>query len=98
QVVRSPLTYRSNQPVHLRIHACGAGAYPDSPSASVYGERVDASYVYGRVLVSTAGLAPGRHRLQLRVSDFQETRNTENVARILPNTRFFSASITIRGR
>ena len=88
----------SDEPVRLRITDSGSGVYPASLSASVDGERVDARYVHGRVLVSTAGLAPGRHRLQLRVSDFQETRNTENVARILPNTRFFSASITIRGR
>ncbi|TML22297.1 MAG: hypothetical protein E6G28_05780 [Actinobacteria bacterium] len=91
-------TVGSDEPVRLRITDSGSGVYPASLSASVDGERVDARYVHGRVLVSTAGLAPGRHRLQLRVSDYQETRNTENVARILPNTRFLSASITIRGR
>ena len=42
--------------------------------------------VRGIVRVPTVGLAPGRHRLRLRVSDYQETKNTENVARILPNT------------
>jgi hypothetical protein len=37
------------------------------------------------------------HRLRLRVSDYQETKNTENVARILPNTRVLSATFRIRG-
>jgi hypothetical protein len=49
------------------------------------------------VSISTAGLRPGLHRLRLRVSDYQETKNTENVARILPNTRTLQATITIRG-
>jgi len=30
------------------------------------------------------------------VSDFQETKNTENVSRILPNTRTFTATFTVR--
>jgi hypothetical protein len=32
-------------------------------------------------------MASGRHTLNLTVSDYQETKNMENVARILPNTR-----------
>ena len=46
--------------------------------------------------IATDGLAPGTHRLRLQLSDFQETRNTENVTRILPNTRVVTASITVR--
>ena len=40
----------------------------------------------------TSGFASGSHRLLLRVSDYQETKNTENVARILPNTRKLAAT------
>ncbi len=43
-----------------------------------------------------ADFSPGRHRLRLRVSDYQETKNTENVARILPNTRTLTATFTVR--
>jgi hypothetical protein len=50
----------------------------------------------GVVRVPTAGLASGRHRLRLRVSDVQETKNTENVSRILPNTRAVTTTITVR--
>jgi hypothetical protein len=74
----------------------GSGIYPPSIAASVDGETVGATYARGRVLVSTLGLGPGTHRLQLHVSDYQETRNTENVSRILPNTRFFTATFRIR--
>ena len=40
--------------------------------------------------------APGSHRLRLRVSDYQESKNTENVARILPNTRWLTATFRVR--
>ena len=39
-----------------------------------------------------AGLAPAR----LRVSDYQESKNTENVAKILPNTRWLTATFRVR--
>ena len=38
----------------------------------------------------------GRHRLRVELSDYQETRNNENVLRILPNTRVVSARVTVR--
>jgi subtilisin family serine protease len=82
--------------VVLTVTDKGSGIYPPSIAAFVDGETVGATYARGRVLVSTLGLGSGKHRLQLRVSDYQETRNTENVARILPNTRFFIATFTIR--
>ena len=40
-------------------------------------------------------LAPGRHRLVLQVSDYQEDKNSETVPRVLPNTRFYSATFTV---
>jgi subtilisin family serine protease len=49
-----------------------------------------------RLLVETAALQPGRHRLAVQVSDLQETRNNENVPRILPNTRRRGAIFTVR--
>ena len=42
------------------------------------------------------GVASGRHHVRLSVADYQETRNMENVARILPNTRVVTASVTVR--
>ena len=74
----------------------GSGVYAKSILASIDGDLVRAAYRDGVVSISSRGLAPGRHRLRLRVSDYQETKNTENVARILPNTR--AATFTIRVR
>jgi subtilisin family serine protease len=74
----------------------GSGVYPDLVRASIDGRSVRAAYRRGVVRIGTTGLSPGAHRLRLRVSDYQETKNTENVARILPNTRFLTATVTIR--
>ena len=75
----------------------GAGVYPESIVATVDGDLTRARFHHGVVSVSTAGLARGIHRLRLRVSDYQEAKNTENVGPILPNTRTLSRSFTVRG-
>jgi hypothetical protein len=41
-------------------------------------------------------LSPGRHRLMLTASDYQEAKNMENVAKILPNTRTLAASFVVK--
>ena len=45
--------------------------------------------------VSVSRLRRGRHTLILTVADFQEVKNNENVAGILPNTRRFQASFLV---
>jgi hypothetical protein len=60
------------------------------------GRSVAARRVGGEVRVSTMGAAPGRRRLRLEIGDYQETRNMENVARILPNTRVLTAWVVLR--
>jgi hypothetical protein len=85
-------------PVLVTATDAGSGVYPDEIPATVDGRRVTARYQRGLVRIDTGGLAPGKHRLRVRVSDYQETKNTENVARILPNTRTLTATFTIRRR
>jgi hypothetical protein len=48
------------------------------------------------IRIQTGGVSAGAHRIRVRVSDYQETKNTENVARILPNTRVLTGKFTIR--
>jgi hypothetical protein len=76
----------------------GAGVDPQSIVAVVDGTRREASFGDGAVQIDVGGLRPGRHALRLQVSDYQESRNTENVARILPNTRVLRATIVIPPR
>ena len=55
-----------------------------------------ASFAAGEVRIATAGLRKGRHTLRLQISDYQESRNMENVGRILPSTRILQTTFTVR--
>ena len=84
----------------VAVSDVGAGVDPSSIRATLDGETADATYSVsaGRVTVPLGGsLGPGRHRLVLQVSDYQEAKNMENVAGILPNTRFLRATFTVAG-
>jgi hypothetical protein len=83
-------------PVMVSAVDRGAGIYPQSIRVTVDGTSAQWTLRNGLVAIPTSGLSPGPHRLRMRVSDFQESKNTENVARILPNTRFFTATFTVR--
>ena len=60
------------------------GRLPESIGITVDGSRARGTLRGGSSAIPTGGLAAGTHRLRVRVSDFQESKNTENVARILP--------------
>jgi len=83
-------------PLRVLAADAGSGVYPSSIVATIDGDRVSASFRGGVVSLSTRVLSRGTHRLRLRVSDYQETKNTENVARILPNTRWLNATFRVR--
>jgi subtilisin family serine protease len=89
-------TVRLGQPLLVSAIDAGSGIDPNSIRASVDGQIVDAQLRRGVLRIHTGGLSAGTHQLRLRVSDYQETKNTENVARILPNTRVLAGSFTIR--
>ena len=81
----------------VRAADAGSGVDPGSLVAEVDGDERGATLRGETVLVDTRGLRPGRHALRLQVSDYQETRNTENAARILPNTRVLRTSFVVAG-
>jgi hypothetical protein len=87
----------SGQAVIVAATDAGSGVSPDHVFASVDGRLAPTSFRNSQVRVGTVGLAVGTHRLRLQVSDFQETKNTENVARILPNTRVLTSTFRVRG-
>jgi subtilisin family serine protease len=80
----------------LSVTDAGSGVDPKSVAATIDGKAVDASFSAGRATVGSTAVAPGKHRLVLRVSDYQELKNMENVPRILPNTRTFAAAFRVR--
>jgi subtilisin family serine protease len=89
-------TVRAGEPVEARVADTGSGIDPTSLEATFDGRETTVRLRGASVRIGTIGLAPGRHRLRLQLSDYQETRNNENVTRILPNTRVVSAWVTVR--
>ena len=93
--LRTP-SVAAGEPVRVSATDAGAGVYPESIRIAVDGSSRSGTLRGGLLSISTSGLPAGTHRLRVRVSDYQESKNTENVARILPNTRWFTATFTIR--
>ncbi len=86
---------RAGLPVRIAVADAGAGVDPATLIAR-FGSRLhEATLRDGVVAVTTKGLAPGRHVLRLQVSDYQESRNMENVPAILPNTRVLRATVVL---
>ena len=73
----------------------GAGIDPTSLVIQVDGKERPGSLAGDRVRVPTAALSKGRHTLRFQISDYQETRNMENVGPILPNTRILQTTFVV---
>jgi len=71
----------------------GAGVDPASIVATLDGRTVAAHYASGAITIHAR---KGRHALVLRVADYQETKNMEDVPPILPNTATLRAAVTVR--
>jgi subtilisin family serine protease len=74
----------------------GAGVDPRALVVAVDGVSRPARYsrASGLAIIDIAGLRSGRHTLVVEAADYQETKNNENVLRILPNTRRFRGTFT----
>jgi hypothetical protein len=81
--------------VRVRVADAGAGIDPASLEATVSGRRRPVRYANGVASIDVAGVGTGSHSLVFTVSDYQEAKNMENVARILPNTRVLRATIRV---
>jgi subtilisin family serine protease len=81
----------------LRVAVADAGSGVDGHTAvaEVDGKDRAVTVADGEARIDTKGLSPGRHSLRFQISDYQETRNMENVAAVLPNTRVLTASFTV---
>jgi len=89
-------TVRRGDAVRIRVtDAGGSGVDVRSIEATIDGESARARLVGNEIRIPTTTLRIGRHRLRLRLADYQETRNNENVPRILPNTRTLTSWITV---
>jgi len=89
-------TVRAGGDVRLAVTDRGSGVDPRSSHGTIDGEDVGVGLARGRASLSTLLLAPGRHRLVFRISDYQETKNMENSGPILPNTRRLKTTFVVR--
>ena len=96
RLVLKTRTVRAGSSVAVAATDAGSGVDPRSIVARVDGVERRARFRNGRVEISTAQLPKGAHVLRIQVSDYQESRNMENVPRILPNTRVVTTRFTIR--
>jgi hypothetical protein len=72
----------------------GSGVDPGAIHAVVDGRSHGVSYARGVARVS--GLARGRHAITLRMADYQETKNMEDIGPVLPNTRNLKVTVAVR--
>jgi hypothetical protein len=86
---------RAGTRLQIAVTDAGSGVDPRTIKATVDGVDISAPYARGRVTIPLRALARGRHRLVLRVSDYQEAKNMENVPLILPNTRVLRATFVV---
>jgi hypothetical protein len=79
--------------IRFAVSDRGSGVDPASIRISVDGRSKRFTYADG--IVAVTDVTPGRHTVTLRVSDYQETKNMEDVGPILPNTRTLKTSVTV---
>ena len=72
------------------------GSTRSRSTRSVGGQAVPLSYTHGVLSLPTKGLRPGRTTLVVTASDYQETKNMEDVGPVLPNTRILRTTVTLR--
>lgn len=87
---------RAGEPIRLAVSDSGSGVDPLSLTAYRGSTEVPFSYAHGIVSLETTTLAPGPHPITLVASDYQETKNMEDIGPVLPNTRVFRATVTVR--
>jgi subtilisin family serine protease len=71
----------------------GSGVDPASAFARVDGRRANVRFTGGTFHITAA---KGGHTLVFTVADYQEAKNMEDVARILPNTATFTTRVRVR--
>jgi subtilisin family serine protease len=82
--------------VRFHVRDGGSGVDPSSARATVGGTRLGVRFRGAVASVDVSALRRGTHTLVFSVSDRQESKNNENVAGVLPNTRRVRAIIRVR--
>ena len=89
-------TAPSQSQLVLSIADSGSGVDPLSLVVLIDGRRSVFTLTSGRIRVPLDGVARGSHRIQVIAADFQETKNSESVVGVLPNTTTFRRTFGVR--
>ena len=89
-------TVQAGAPLRLIVRDRGSGVDPTSMVARVDRRYLRVLYRGARVQVPLGRLGRGRHALVFTVADYQETKNTEDASKTLPNTRRLSTTFLVR--
>jgi subtilisin family serine protease len=89
-------TVAAGRPIRFAIRDSGSGVDPLSLHATLGGKAVRIRYARGVLSIRTSGRTPGRAPVTVTASDFQESKNMEDVGPVLPNTRVLHTTVTLR--
>jgi subtilisin family serine protease len=87
---------RIGRPIRVAVHDSGSGVDPRSFHVRIGGKPVRLRYIRGVLWLRTSRLRPGRKAMTVEASDYQETKNMEDIGPVLPNTRVLHAIVTLR--
>ena len=76
----------------------GSGIDPNSVQATIDNRPTITNYTPERIVIQLHQLTPGRHRLEITISAYQEQKNMETYGTILPNTRTLDTTFIITTR
>jgi hypothetical protein len=79
--------------VAVSITDPGSGVDPRSLHATVDDHDVHVSFSDGKAVVKAT---PGKHTVMFQASDYQETKNMEDVVKITPNTAKITRTVVVR--
>jgi subtilisin family serine protease len=92
-VARSVVVGRS---IRFAVRDSGSGVDPQALRVSIDSRPARFTYAHGVVWVRTRGRPPGKDRVTITASDYQESKNMEDVGPVLPNTRVLQTTVTLQ--
>ena len=82
--------------VRVAVTDAQSGVDPRTLAVPVDGHAARFSFHNGVLLIPTTALGTGTHRLTVRASDYEESKNMEDVGPVLPNTRTLATTFAVR--
>jgi subtilisin family serine protease len=87
----------AGRPIRFAVRDPGSGVDPHSLEVRVGAKRFPSfTYAGGVLSIRSKGLGAGRHSLLVTASDYEETKNMEDVGPVLPNTRVVHTTVMLR--